>query len=45
MDHEHHENDDDFLPGLDPVLDNIKRWPNILIMDSFLAGLCAIQAA
>ena len=27
---------DAFLPGLDPVLDNVERWPNIMIMDSLL---------
>ena len=36
MEHDRCENDDDFDPGLDPILDNIERWPNILIMDSLL---------
>ena len=36
MDHDHCENDEDFMPGLDPILDNVERWPNVLIMDSLL---------
>ena len=28
--------DDDFFPWLDPILDNVESWPNILIMDSLL---------
>ena len=35
MEHDNHE-DDDFMPGLDPILDNVERWPNVLIMDSLL---------
>ena len=35
MDHDHCDNDDDFLPSLDPILDNVERWPNILIMRRF----------
>ncbi len=37
MKHDDCENEeDDFEPGLDPILDNMERWPNILIMDSLL---------
>ncbi|MCY4418206.1 MAG: hypothetical protein OXE87_18125 [Chloroflexi bacterium] len=36
MDHDQCDNDDDFLPGLDPILDNVERWPNLLVMDSLL---------
>ena len=36
MHHNHCDNDDDFLPGLDPILDNVERWPNLLVMDSLL---------
>lgn len=28
--------DEVFSPWLDPILDNIERWPNLLIMDSLL---------
>ena len=28
--------DDDSYPWLDPILDNVERWPNLLIMDSLL---------
>ena len=36
MDHDHCDNADDFLPGVDPILDNVERWPNLLVMDSLL---------
>ena len=30
------EDEEDSFPGLDPILDNVARWPNVLIMDSLL---------